>query len=114
MKFAVRIIKNTFYPVIYEPVLEKWIEHGKMGLVITEKGEEVHKIFVSDVDGLIVGSPVNLMGVPVGHVTKLKFVRDDEIYIRFIIKQIYLNVKEFKRYEKIKTWSCRMWKNDGR
>jgi len=51
-----------------------------------QKSYEVHKIFVSDVDGLIVGSPVNLMGVPVGHVTKLKFVRDDEIYIRFIIK----------------------------
>ena len=48
MKFAVRIIKNTFYPVIYEPVLEKWIEHGKMGLVITEKGEEVHKIFIAN------------------------------------------------------------------
>lgn len=49
MKFAVRIIKNTFYPVTYEPVLEKWIEHGKIGLVITEKGEEAFKIFkVSD------------------------------------------------------------------
>ncbi|MBR1977032.1 stage 0 sporulation protein [bacterium] len=45
MKFAVRIIKNTFYPVTYEPVLEKWVEHGKIGLVITEKGEEAFKIF---------------------------------------------------------------------
>ena len=45
MKFAVRIIKNTFYPVTYEPVLEKWIEHGKIGLVITEKGEEAFKLF---------------------------------------------------------------------
>lgn len=45
MKFAVRIIKNTFYPVTFDPILEKWVEHGKIGLVITEKGEEAFKIF---------------------------------------------------------------------
>ena len=47
---------------------------------------DLHNIFMSDVDGLIVGSPVNLMGVPVGYVTKLKIINDDEVFVRFIIK----------------------------
>lgn len=51
-----------------------------------QKSYELHNIFLHDVDGLIIGSPVNLMGVPVGYVTKLKMVNDDEVFIRFIIK----------------------------
>ena len=47
---------------------------------------QLYNIFMSDVDGLIVGSPVNLMGVPVGYVKTLKIVNDDEIFVRFIIK----------------------------
>ena len=37
-----------------------------------------------DVDGLIVGSPVRAMGIEVGHVTKIKPVKD-EVFIKFII-----------------------------
>ncbi len=51
-----------------------------------QKSYELHNIFMPDVDGLIVGSPVNFMGVPVGYVTKLKIVNDDEVFVRFIIK----------------------------
>lgn len=51
-----------------------------------KKSYELHNIFLPDVDGLIVGSPVNLMGVPVGYVTRMKIIREDEIFIRFIIK----------------------------
>lgn len=47
---------------------------------------QLYNIFMSDVDGLIVGSPVNLMGVPVGYVKTLKIVNDDEIFVRFVIK----------------------------
>jgi len=46
---------------------------------------ESHNIYMPDVDGLIVGSPVYMMGVPVGHVTKTKIVKDDEIKVRFKI-----------------------------
>ena len=35
-----------------------------------EKSFETHKIIMPDVDGLIVGSPVNIMGIPIGYVTK--------------------------------------------
>ena len=43
-----------------------------------------YKIFMPDVDGLIVGSPVRTMGIEVGHVTKIKPVKD-EVYVKFII-----------------------------
>lgn len=46
MKYAVRIIKNTFHPVQYDPVLEVRMGHEKMGLVITDKGEEAFPIFL--------------------------------------------------------------------
>lgn len=46
MKYAVRIIKNTFHPITYDPVLECRLGHEKMGLVITDKGEEAFKIFL--------------------------------------------------------------------
>jgi len=59
-----------------------------VGSVISDKSREsyeIHKIFLPDVDGLIVGSPVNFMGVPVGYVTKLKMVDDDEVFVKFIV-----------------------------
>lgn len=49
------------------------------------KQYETHKIFLADVDGLIVGSPVKLMGVQVGYISRIKIVGDN-VYLRFIIK----------------------------
>lgn len=43
-----------------------------------------YNIFMPDVDGLIVGSPVRAMGIEIGHVTKIKPMKDD-VYIKFII-----------------------------
>lgn len=43
MKYAVRLIKNTFHPLQVPDSLE--IEHGQMILVRTEKGEEALKVF---------------------------------------------------------------------
>lgn len=44
MKYAVRLIKNTYHPVQIPDSLT--VEHGQMILVRTEKGEEAHKIFL--------------------------------------------------------------------
>lgn len=55
------------------------------------KQYETHKIFLSDVDGLIVGSPVKFMGVQVGYINKIKIV-DDSVYLRFIIKDKNLHL----------------------
>ena len=38
-----------------------------------------------DVDGLIVGSPVHIMGISVGYVTKTKIINENEILVRFKI-----------------------------
>lgn len=43
-----------------------------------------YQIFLQDVDGLIVGSPVRMMGIEVGHVTKIK-PTNDEVYVKFIL-----------------------------
>ena len=49
----------------------------------TQKDND-YNIFMSDVDGLIVGSPVRMMGIEVGHVTKIK-PTNGEVYIKFLI-----------------------------
>ena len=46
--------------------------------------ESEYKIFMPDVDGLIVGSPVRTMGIEIGHVTKIEPVKD-EVFVKFII-----------------------------
>ncbi len=44
MKYAVRIIKNQFYPLKISEGIK--LNHGDMVLVRTEKGEEAHKVFL--------------------------------------------------------------------
>ena len=49
-----------------------------------------YQIFMSDVDGLIVGSPVRFLGTSIGHVTKIQIVSSDvysDIYVKFIITE---------------------------
>lgn len=43
-----------------------------------------YQIFLPDVDGLIVGSPVKFMGVQVGYVSKIKIV-SNEVYLKIVI-----------------------------
>lgn len=50
----------------------------------TKHEDNDYRIYLQDVDGLIVGSPVRMMGVEVGHVTKIKPLKDD-IYVKFIL-----------------------------
>lgn len=45
-----------------------------------------YQIFMDDVDGLIVGSPVKFLGIQVGHVKKIKVV-SSTIYVKFVITQ---------------------------
>lgn len=50
----------------------------------SKNDENDYQVFLPDVDGLIVGSPVKMMGVQVGHVVKIKPVKD-EVYVKFIL-----------------------------
>ena len=45
-----------------------------------------YQVFMPDVDGMIVGSPVKYMGVQVGYVKTIKIINDN-LYVRFIITQ---------------------------
>lgn len=48
------------------------------------KNFNTYQIFLPDVDGLINGSPVKLMGIQVGYVNQLDIVGED-VYVKFII-----------------------------
>lgn len=50
----------------------------------SKNDENDYQIFLQDVDGLIVGSPVRMMGVEVGHVVKIKPVKDF-VYVNFVL-----------------------------
>lgn len=45
-----------------------------------------YQIFMPDVDGLIVGSPVKFMGVQVGYIDKVKIVAND-VYLKLVITE---------------------------
>lgn len=54
-----------------------------------------YQIFMNDVDGLIVGSPVKFLGTQIGHVTKMQLVSsqtNSDIYVKFIITEKNLNL----------------------
>ena len=48
------------------------------------KSDNNYNIYLPDVDGLIVGSPVRMMGIEVGHITKIK-PTNGEVFVKFII-----------------------------
>lgn len=45
-----------------------------------------------DVDGLIVGSPVCIMGIPIGHVTRTQILNDSEIRVKFKVTDRSVNI----------------------
>ncbi len=49
-----------------------------------QKSVNDYNIFMPDVDGLIVGSPVRMMGIEVGHVTKIQ-PTNEEVFVKFIL-----------------------------
>lgn len=51
-----------------------------------KKNFNTYQIFLPDVDGLIDGSPVRLLGIQVGYVNQVAIVGDD-VYVKFIVTQ---------------------------
>jgi len=74
-----------------------WLELGLWLLIISfvaagiryknykaEKKLVTYQIFMPDVDGLIVGSPVKFMGVQIGYIDKIKILSGD-VYLKIVI-----------------------------
>ena len=71
--------------LIWLVVILLFVAASSMGLIFKEKHDENdYQIFLQDVDGLIEGSPVRMMGIEVGHVTKIK-PTNDEMYVKFVL-----------------------------
>lgn len=58
---------------------------------IYKKNFNTYQIFLPDVDGLIVGSPVKFMGIQIGYVNQLNIVGED-VYVKFIITEPNIKV----------------------
>ncbi len=76
-----------------------WIEFGVWFFIlcVAVAGIRIHhyhkqkelvtyQIFMPDVDGLIVGSPVKFMGVQVGYIDRVKIVSND-VYLKLVITE---------------------------
>lgn len=57
----------------------------------SQKELKTYQLFLQDVDGLIVGSPVRMMGVPIGYISNIKIVQD-HVYVKFAITQENFNI----------------------
>jgi len=51
-----------------------------------KKNFNTYQIFLPDVDGLIDGSPVRLMGIQIGYVNQVDIVGED-VYVKFIVTE---------------------------
>lgn len=71
--------------LIWLVIILFFVSISSLGLIFKEKHDENdYQVFLQDVDGLIIGSPVRMMGIEVGHVTKIKPIKD-EVYVKFIL-----------------------------
>ena len=71
--------------LIWLVILLLFVSCSSLGLIFKEKNDENdYQIFLQDVDGLIVGSPVRMMGIEVGHVTKIE-PTNDEVFVNFVL-----------------------------
>ncbi len=82
--------RNTFY-ITHRIELLLWLIVILIIVSITtlvqnnnQQKDNDYTIFMNDVDGLIEGSPVRMMGIEVGYITKIK-PTNEEVYIKFLI-----------------------------
>ncbi len=50
--------------------------------------------FFNDVDGLIKGSPVKMLGYQIGYVSGISLINDDDVFVSFIITDKDINMPE--------------------
>ena len=71
--------------LIWLVIIFVFIAFTSVGRILKEHNDDNdYQLFLQDVDGLIVGSPVRMMGIEVGYITKIN-PTNDEVYVNFII-----------------------------
>ena len=61
------------------------VAFSSTGIIFHDKNDvNDYQIFLQDADGLIVGSPVRMMGIEVGYITKIKPIKN-EVYVDFVL-----------------------------
>ena len=70
--------------LIWLIVIFLFVSFYSMTYISKEKNGNDHHIYLQDVDGLIVGSPVRMLGIEVGFIKKIKPV-NDEVYVEFVL-----------------------------
>lgn len=56
-----------------------------------QKELKTYQIFLQDVDGLIVGSPVRMLGVSIGYIEKIKII-GDTVYVKFVLNDKNMSI----------------------
>ena len=78
-------INHSVELLLWLIVIAFFVSASSLGFWVKEKNDNNdYQIFLQDVDGLIEGSPVRMMGIQVGHVVKIKPIKD-EVYVKFIL-----------------------------
>ena len=61
-----------------------------------KKNFNTYQVFLPDVDGLINGSPVKLMGIQIGYINQINIVGED-VYVKFIITEADVKIPSGSR-----------------
>lgn len=77
--------------LIWLLVITLGVSAFKYNVAKKQKELKTYQLFLQDVDGLIVGSPVRMMGVPIGYISNIKIVQD-YVYVKFAITQENFNI----------------------
>ena len=83
-KERARYITHSIELLFWLAIVFLAVSFSVIKYIHNEKNAMDYQIFLNDADGLIVGSPVRMMGIEVGYITKIKPVKN-EVYVKFII-----------------------------
>lgn len=80
--------------LIWLIIIMFFVALSSLGIIFKEhNNQNDYQVFLQDVDGLIVGSPVRMMGIEVGYVTKIKPIKD-EVYVKFILTNPHIYIPQ--------------------
>lgn len=86
--------KHTFWLIelaIWATIIVFFVVGMHYYNAIKINNKNTYHIFIKDIDGLMEGSPVKIMGVQIGFVTEINVI-DDYMYISFLVTEKGINI----------------------